>query len=60
MYFDTDSDIYIHPNGDGPQMIEKGDKLEDITTEVRHPEAISDFFFGGPKNYSFSVLTEDS
>jgi len=35
MYCDPDSVIYIRPKGDGPQLIDKGDKLGHITSELR-------------------------
>jgi len=43
MYCDTDSVIYIQPMGAGPPLIETGDKLGDITSELRPSESISEF-----------------
>jgi len=60
MYCDTDSVIYIQPNGDGtPQLIERGDKLGEMTSELRPSTSISEFACGGPKNYAYRVLTGD-
>jgi len=55
MYCDTDSVIYIQPRGE-TQMIETGDILGNMTSELRPSEAISEFVSGGPKNYAYRVL----
>ena len=49
IYCDTDSVTYIQAKGDGPQLNETGDKLEDMTSELRSSESISEFVSGGPK-----------
>ena len=62
MYCDTDSVIYIQPRGE-PPLIETGDKLGVKTSEFRPIQMISEFAYGGPKNYSYRVvdtLTGDS
>jgi hypothetical protein len=58
----TDTAIHIQPRGE-PQLIETGDKLRDMTSELRPSQMISEFASGGPKNYAYRVLdteTEDS
>ena len=55
IYCDTDSVIYVQPR-DEPSLIEPGDKLGDITPELRPSEFISEFVSGGPKNYAYSVM----
>jgi len=56
LYCDTDSVIYIQPNGDGAQLIETGDIFGAMTSNLRHSESISEFVSGGPKNYAYIVL----
>ena len=56
IYCDTDSVIYIQPK-DEPSLIETGDKLGDMTSELRPSEFISEFVSGGPKNYAYRVMT---
>ena len=56
IYCDTDSVIYVQPR-DEPALIETGDKLGDITSELRPSEFISEFVSGGPKNYAYRVMT---
>ena len=55
IYCDTNSVIYIQPKG-APQLIETGDKLEDMTSELRPSESISVFTCGGPKNYAYRMV----
>jgi len=55
IYCDTDSVIYIQPR-DEPFLIETGDKLGDMTCELRATEYISEFVNGGPKNYAYRVI----
>jgi len=50
-----DSVIYIQPR-DGHELIETGDKLGDMTSELRPSETISEFVSGGPKNYAYRAL----
>jgi hypothetical protein len=57
IYCDTDSVIYIQPK-DEPSLIETGDKLGDMTSELRLSESISEFVSGGPKNYAYKIVTE--
>jgi len=56
IYCDTDSVIYIQPK-DQPSLIETGDKLGDMTSELRPSEFISEFVSGGPKNYAYRLMT---
>jgi len=57
MYCDTDSVTYIQPKGDGnPQLIETGNKLGDMTSELRPTETILEFACGGQKNYAYRVV----
>jgi len=56
IYCDTDSVIYVQPR-DEPALIEMGDKLGDMTSELRPSEFISEFVSGGPKNYAYRVMT---
>ena len=37
-------------------MIETGDKLGHMTSELRPSENISEFTCGGPKNYAYRVV----
>jgi len=57
-YCSTDCVKYIQPRGE-PQLIEKGDKLGDMTSELCPSETISEFLTGGPNNYAYRVLNED-
>jgi len=49
--------IYIQPK-DEPSLIETGDKLGDMSSELRPSESISEFVSGGPKNYAYKIVTE--
>jgi len=55
IYCDTDSFIYILPK-DEHGLIETGDKLEDMTSELRTKEYVSEFVSDGPKNYAYKVI----
>jgi len=48
--------IYIQPR-DEPALIETGDKLGDMTSELRPSESISEFASGEHKNYAYRVMT---
>jgi hypothetical protein len=54
IYCDTDSVIYMQPN-EGPQLIETGDRLGDMTSELKPSEMILEFVSGVPKNYAYKV-----
>jgi len=45
IYCDTDSVIYIQPK-DEPNLIETGDKLGDMTSELRSTDYVSEFVRG--------------
>jgi len=49
--------IYIQPK-DQPFLIETGDKLLDMTSELHPSESISEFVSGGPKNYAYKIVTQ--
>jgi hypothetical protein len=51
IYCDTVSVIYVQPN-EGPQHVETGDRLGDMTSELKPSERILQFVSGGPKNYA--------
>jgi len=57
IYCDTDSVIYVQPK-DEPSLVETGDKLGDMTSELRPSESIIEFVNGGPKNYAYKIVTE--
>jgi hypothetical protein len=44
----------VQPNV-GPQVIETGDKLWDMNSELKPSEVILEFVSGGPKNYAYRV-----
>ena len=56
IYCDTDSVIYVQPK-DEPALIQTGDRLGDMTSELRPAESISEFVSGGPKNYAYKIVT---
>jgi len=56
IYCDRNSVIYIQQQ-DEPALIETGDKLVDMTSELRRSEFISEFVSGGHKNYAYRVMT---
>ena len=56
IYCDTDSVIYVQPR-DEPELIETGEKLGDMISELRPSEFISEFVSGGPKKYAYRVMT---
>ena len=52
LYTDMDSVIFIQPR-DGAILVNSGDCLGDMTSELKPCEYISEFVCGGPKNYSY-------
>ena len=52
IYSDTDSVIFVQKT-DEPPLIECGDALGDMTSELKANEYISEFVSGGPKNYAY-------
>jgi len=59
IYCDTDSVIYIQPR-DETALIETGDKLGDMTSELRPFEFISELVSGGHINYAYRVMTSET
>ena len=57
IYCDTESVIYIQPK-DESSLIETGDKLGNMTFELRPSEGILEFVSGGLKNYAYKIVTE--
>ena len=52
LYEDTDSVLYIKPSDDAP-FVPTGDRLGDMTSELKPCEYISVYVSGGPKNYAY-------
>ena len=55
IYCDTDSVIFIQPR-DEPQLVETGDNLGDMTSELKPYEMITEFVSAGPKNYAYTTI----
>ena len=53
LYVDTESVLYIQPSDDSP-LVPTGDRLDDMTSELKPCEYISEFCSGGPKNYAYT------
>jgi len=51
----TDSVIYIQPR-DEPELIETGDNLGDMTSELKPQQFITEFVSAGPKNYAYKIM----
>jgi hypothetical protein len=51
----TDSVIYIQPR-DKPQLVETGDNMGDMSSELKPYEMITEFVSAGPKNYAYTIL----
>jgi hypothetical protein len=54
LYCDTDSVFYIQDERE-PSLIACGDKLGDMTDELKPGEYIDEFVRGGPKNYAYKI-----
>jgi hypothetical protein len=52
LYCDTDSVIYVQPKGE-PPLIESGDSLGAMTSELKPDEYIAELVGAGPKNYAY-------
>ena len=50
----TDSVIFVQKT-DEPPLIECGDALGDMTSELKANEYISEFVSGGPKKYAYKL-----
>jgi hypothetical protein len=55
LYCDTYSVIYIQPR-DEPALVETGDNLGDMTSELKPGESISEFVAAGTKNYAYKTF----
>jgi len=55
IYCDSVSVIYIQPR-DEPEMIETGDNLGDMTSELKPQQFITEFVSAGPKNYAYKIM----
>ena len=55
LYCDTDSKLFVLPI-DGPKVVQTGDKLCSMQSELRPGEYIDEFVNGAPKNYAYKVL----
>ena len=54
LYVDTDSVLFIQPR-DGVPLVTIGDRLDDMTTELKPCEYISEFVSWGTKNYAYQT-----
>ena len=55
IYTDTDSVIYIQPRNE-PSLMETGDNLGQMTSELKPNEIISEVVSASPKNYAYKTL----
>jgi hypothetical protein len=55
IYCDTDSVIYVQPV-DKPRLVETGDKLGAMTSELKSNEIIFEVVCAGPKNYAYRTV----
>jgi len=55
LYCDTDSVIFIQPRDDAA-LVQTGDCLSAMTSELKPGEFISEFVSGGPKNYVYKSI----
>ena len=54
LYCDTDSVIFVLEDGETP-LVQCGDALGDVISELKEGEFISEFVSGGPKNYAYKL-----
>jgi len=54
LFCDTDSVIFVQKKGE-PPLIQRGEYLGDMTSELKGSEFISELVSGGPKNYSYKL-----
>jgi len=59
IYCDTDSVIYIQPIGE-PKLVETGDNLGQMTSELKPNEIISEVVCAGPKNYAYRTINSST
>jgi len=55
IYFDTDNVVFVQPR-DGPALVETGDNLGAMTSEMKTSEFIEKFVSGGLKNYAYKTV----
>ena len=55
LYCGTYSVLYVQPR-DGPALVETGDCLGAMTSELTPDEIISEFVNGGPRNYAYKTF----
>ena len=58
MYCDTHRVIFLQKDGE-PPLIECGDALGEMTSELKGSENISEFLTGAPKNYAYKLRFSD-
>jgi len=59
IHCNTDSVIYIQPI-DEPNLIEMGDKLGDMSSELRTTDYGSELASGVPKNYAYKLIDTET
>ena len=55
IYCDTDSVLFVQPSAEFT-LVETGDNLGYLTSELKPSEFIEEFVSGGPKNYAYKVF----
>jgi hypothetical protein len=55
LYCDTDSVIYIQPRNE-PALVETGDNLGIMTSELKPGEFVSEYVGANPKNYGYKTV----
>jgi hypothetical protein len=55
IYCDTDSVLFVQPSDEAP-LVETGDCLGAMTSELKPSEYIEEFVSGGPKNYAYRIV----
>jgi hypothetical protein len=59
LYTDTDSVIYVQPR-DEPALVETGDNLGQMTSELKLREIITVVVCAGPKNYAYRTYNSST
>jgi hypothetical protein len=55
LYCDTDSVIYVQGRGESA-LVETGDNLGDMASELKPNESITEYVGAGPKNYAYRTV----
>jgi len=55
LYCDTDSIMFVKPR-DEPALVETGDNLGAMTSELKPSQFIEEYVSGGPKNYAYKIF----